>query len=56
MSKPRRTKLVNFKVSEKEYHALSEQGANENLASLSDYIRKAGLDRAGYKNATQRNP
>ena len=54
--KPRRSRLLQVKISEVELQALSDQSALENLASLSDYIRKAGLDRAGYRNPTFSKP
>lgn len=57
--KPRRQRVIALKVSDRERAAMSDQAANENLASLADYIRKAALDRASYRGAftpTQLNP
>jgi hypothetical protein len=48
LPQPRRTKLIGVKFSEREYDAVSDQTTNENLASISAYIRKASLDRANY--------
>jgi hypothetical protein len=45
---PKRSRLIGVKYSEREYQAVSDQSVNENLASVSAYIRKASLDRANY--------
>ena len=48
LPQPKRSKLIGVKFSEREYDAVSDQTTNENLASISAYIRKASLDRANY--------
>ena len=48
LPQPKRSRLIGVKYSEREYQAVSDQSINENLASISAYIRKASLDRANY--------
>ena len=48
LPQPKRSRLIGVKYSEREYQAVSDQSINENLASVSAYIRKASLDRANY--------
>jgi len=55
--KPRRSRLLCVKVSEREYKAISDQYMIENLSSISDYVRKTALDHAKYQaNPTTKNP
>jgi hypothetical protein len=56
LPKPRRARLLQVKISDLELAAISDQAANENLASLSDYIRKTCLDRAGFRSPTLQKP
>lgn len=50
--KPRRTRSVHVRISERELAAIIERAQFENLSCVSDYLRKAALDRAEYRAST----
>ena len=57
LPKPKRTRALHVRVSDRERAAISNQVETENLASISDLLRKAALDRAQYQfNPTKKNP